>query len=158
MGDITLNAIPNRAHRAACTALALACLTVPHPALARTNISTDSAVFVERARAENVRHLEPASALRRGDRVVTIVSWYRLGGNGGFVITNPMPRAIAYQQSASSNEEVSADGGRTWGRLGALTIGQRTATPVDVTHVRWRISPNSAAGGTGHIDYSGIDR
>lgn len=129
-------------------------MTLPHAANARPAVATDSAVFVERSQPGSMRSLEPASRLNRGDRVVTIVNWYRMGGDGGFTITNPLPRAIAYQASARDNQEVSVDGGRTWGRLGELRIGNRIATPEDVTHMRWRIP----AGNAGRIAYSGIVR
>ncbi|MDE2403370.1 MAG: hypothetical protein KGM17_01475 [Sphingomonadales bacterium] len=131
------------------------------PALAAPAVSVDSAVFVERTRlhhGETVRSLEPAARLSRGDRVVTVVNWYRLGGNGGFVVTNALPAGLAYQQSAEPSEEVSVDGGRNWGQLGALRIGGRTATPEDVTHVRWRVSPTQAMAGAGRIAYAGFVR
>lgn len=121
-------------------------------------VALDSAVYVEHARSGDMRSLEPANRLSRGDRVVTVVTWYRMGGNGGFVVTNPMPRSIAYQGSARQDEEVSVDGGRSWGRLGLLRIGARVATPEDVTHVRWRVPAQTAARGVGHIAYSGIVR
>lgn len=143
---------------ASAATLGLAWLGPVEDAIASPSVATDSAVFIERVHNDNGRHLEPADRLIRGDRVVTILSWYRMGGDGGFVITNPMPRRIAYQESAAGNEEVSVDGGRTWGRLGALRIGARIATPEDVTHVRWRIPAGHAARGQGHIAYSGIVR
>ncbi|HKX79773.1 MAG TPA: hypothetical protein VJM34_14740 [Novosphingobium sp.] len=123
-------------------------------------VATRSAVFVEKQMPGRTRWLEPASALSRGDRVVTILSWQRLGnGEGdGFTITNPLPRVIAYQKSARSDEQVSVDGGRTWGRLSDLRIGSRVASPEDVTHVRWRIPADRAAQGRGQIAYSGIVR
>ncbi len=129
---------------------------------AQTRVTFDSAVYVEHMKPGDVRQLEPADRLSRGARVVTIVTWRKNGGardfGGGFTITNPMPRAIAYQNSASDDTEVSVDGGRTWGKLGTLRMGSRYATPEDVTHVRWRIAPGHAAQGSGQIAYSGIVR
>lgn len=121
-------------------------------------VATESAVYVERSDAGRIRSLEPARQLARGDRVITVVRWQRQVGAGGFTITNPMPRAIAYQASARDDEEVSIDGGHSWGRLGELRIGSRMATPEDVTHVRWRVASQAAARGRGQIAYSGIVR
>jgi hypothetical protein len=125
---------------------------------AQPSISTNSAIFVEQQGAGNSRVLEPASNLSRGDRVVTVVTWHRMGGDGGFVITNPMPRMIAYEASARDDQEVSVDGGKSWGQLEALSVGSRQATPEDVTHVRWRIPAPVAAKGRGQIAYSGVVR
>ncbi len=121
-------------------------------------VALDSAVFVEKVQRGNVRSLEPAERMIRGDRIVTVVTWYRMGGAGGFTVTNPLPRAIAYQASAREDEEVSVDGGRSWGRIGVLRVGSRQATPEDVTHVRWRVPADRAAQGRGLIAYSGIVR
>ncbi len=127
--------------------------------MAQSPVALDSAVFVERLRADNSRSLEPASRLSRGDRVVTVVSWHRMGRDGGstssFTLVNPLPRAIAYQRSARDGEDVSVDGGRSWGQLGTLRLGDRLATPEDVTHVRWRVADTA---GSGRIAYSGIVR
>lgn len=125
---------------------------------ATPDIAMDSAVYVERTEQDNIRRLEPANRLSRGDRVVTVLTWHRRSGDGGFTIINPLPRAIAFQDSADSGVEVSVDQGRTWGRLGELTIGDRIATPEDVTHVRWRIPARSAAKNRGNIAYSAIVR
>lgn len=133
-------------------------ITAPLTAAAQPAVATDSAVFVERQRNDARRSLEPATRLAPGDRVVTIVNWYRMGGDGGFTITNPLPRTIAYQGSARDDQEVSVDGGRTWGRLGELRTAGRLATPEDVTHMRWRVPAHSAARGQGRIAYSGIVR
>jgi hypothetical protein len=144
--------------------LSFACLLAPicaTPAFAAPVISTDSAVFVEKLKLEAgtpVRSLEPASRLARGDRVVTIVNWYRLGGNGGFTVTDALPTGLAYQASARTDEEVSVDGGRTWGQIGTLRRGGHVATPEDVTHVRWRVTSTQALVGAGRIAYSGFVR
>lgn len=127
-------------------------------AIAEAPVALDSAVYVERLTASNVRSLEPATRLTRGDRVVTVVSWQRLGrpaSPNGFTLVNPLPRAIAYQASAHDSEEVSVDGGQNWGTIGTLRYGARLATPEDVTHVRWRLP---ATAGSGRIAYSGIVR
>lgn len=128
------------------------------PALAGpVSVALDSAIFVERANGLT-RSLSQADRLSRGDRIVTVLTWQKQSGIGGFTLTNPVPRKVAYQGSAREDEEVSVDGGRTWGRLGELAIGSRLATPEDVTHVRWHVAPGQAARGQGRIAYSGIVR
>ena len=134
---------------------------VAQPSLAKPAVALDSAVYVEKMRSEDgglTRSLEVPDQLSRGDRVVTVVTWYKLGGPGGFTVVNPLPRALAYQRSARADEEVSVDGGRSWGKLEALRIGTRHATPEDVTHVRWHIPEARALAGSGRIAYSGIVR
>lgn len=137
--------------------LALA-LAAPAAAVATPLIALDSAVFVERVQPGKGRLLQPASSLRRGDRVVYVVSWYKMGGDGAFTVTNPLPRSVYYQGSADGAEDVSIDGGKTWSKLERLRVGNRLATPEDVTHVRWRISAVEAARGSGEITYSAIVR
>lgn len=133
-------------------------LVAPIMAAANPLVALDSAVFVERVAPGAGRMLEPARQLRRGDRLVYVVNWQRKGGQGGFTVTNPLPRTVYFQRSAEGDEEVSIDGGRNWGRLEALRIGNRIATPEDVTHVRWRVAPDEAARGSGRITYSAIVR
>jgi len=118
-------------------------------------------VFVERFEpapgGRRARILERADALHPGDRLVFVVSW--TGGNPqGFTVVNPVPRTVVFQAgTGAETEDVSADGGRTWGALGTLMIhdndGWRHALPGDVTHVRWRVP-----GGTGQITYRGTVR
>lgn len=140
--------------------LALAVVVVPAVAGVRTTsaIATDSMVYIERIAPDSSRRLEPASHLSRGDRVVTVLRWHGTGRGSGFVITNPLPASLAFQGSTSDGQEVSVDGGRSWGRLDAMRIGGRDAVPEDVTHVRWRIPAARAATGSGQIAYSGIVR
>ena len=147
-------------NRAILAAAALAAITAL-PAMAAPAVTVDSAVFVERTQLRDgapVRSLEPAARLVRGDRVVTVVNWYRLGGTGGFTVVNALPAGLAYQQSAEPSEEVSIDGGRNWGRIGSLRLGDHFATAENVTHVRWRVSPAQALAGAGRIAYAGFVR
>ncbi len=138
--------------------LAMAQFTAPGTAFANPAVSLNSAIYVERATSNNARSLEPASSLNRGDRVVTVLTWYRMGGGGGFTVTNPLPRTISYQGSTRENEEISVDGGKNWGQLDQMRFGSRMATREDVTHVRWRIPADNAAQGVGRITYAGIVR
>ncbi|WP_292971798.1 hypothetical protein [Novosphingobium sp.] len=146
-------------HRRSILNLAVAlALAVPAAALAAPLIALDSAVYVEKVKPGKGRMLQPAGRLTRGDRVVYVVSWYRMGGDGAFTVTNPLPRSVYYQGSADGAEEVSVDGGKRWGKLEQLRIGTRIATPEDVTHVRWHVPASQAARGSGEITYSAIVR
>ena len=136
----------------------IAGLSIPVGVLASPLVSIDSSIFVERLDPNQGRVLAPVRQLKRGDRVVYMVAWTRMGGQGGFTVTNPLPRTVYFQRSADSNEEVSIDGGHTWGKLAQLRKGERIATPEDVTHVRWHVSPRQAAIGYGRITYSAIVR
>lgn len=149
-------------YRAIATAVAASlAVTATAPARAGSTVALDSAVYIERAHSQAgglIRSLQQADRLTRGDRIVTILSWQKQSGSGGFTVVNPLPRKVAYQGSAREDEEVSIDGGRTWGRLGELSTGSRLATPEDVTHVRWHVAPKQAAHGQGRIAYSAIVR
>ncbi|MFM6830205.1 MAG: hypothetical protein ACKOVA_07750 [Novosphingobium sp.] len=131
-------------------AIAIACAGT---ATARS-VALDSAVFVERTR-DTSRILEPAGQLMPGDRVVTVLTWRRAVPGGQFTVANALPRGLYYQGSASDTEEVSIDGGRNWGKLGAMRTGGRLVTAEDVTHVRWRVQSGDASG---RIAYSAIVR
>ena len=138
--------------------LAIAALTAPSPAHAEPTVALDSAVFVERIEPGTGRRLEPVNQLSRGDRVVYVVTWQRTAGSGSFTVTNSLPRSVYFQGTADGDEEVSVDGGRSWGKLEDLRVGTRYATPEDVTHVRWRVPAAVAARGQGRIAYSAIVR
>jgi hypothetical protein len=138
--------------------VAVLALAAPVAAIAAPLIAFDSAVYVEKVKPGKGRVLQPASRLNRGDRVVYVVTWYRMGGSGSFTVTNPLPRTVYYQGSADGEEEVSIDGGKRWGKLDDLRIGTRIATPEDVTHVRWHVPASRAARGAGEITYSAIVR
>ena len=153
-----MNAIRNLAASGGCTALAVAALLAPQALSAEPLVATGSTVFVEKVTPDQTRQLVPAAQLSRGDRLVYFVTWTVRQGSGGFTLTNPLPPRVAFQGSANADEEVSVDGGRSWGKLGTLRIGTSLASANDVTHVRWRIAPVEAANGSGRIAYSAIVR
>ncbi|QGN56233.1 hypothetical protein GKE62_01560 [Novosphingobium sp. Gsoil 351] len=130
-------------------------------------VTVANSVYVERevatGKGESARVLEPARTLRRGDRLVYVVSWSAPQGRGErLTITNPLPRTIAYERSAQGTEDVSVDGGRSWGKLDTLRVKDgsvwRYATPQDVTHIRWNVPPQLALAGSGRLTWSGIVR
>jgi hypothetical protein len=131
----------------------LACL-LSTAATADEAVDIDRSVYVER-HDERGRALEPATTLRKGDKVVLMVEWRAASGSRGFTVESAVPRPLAFQRSGSEAVEVSADGGRSWGRLGALKIGQRVATAEDVTHLRLKVAPQAARG---RLTYSAIVR
>lgn len=152
-------------YRAALPLAALIGSLAATPALARalpeTSATFGAEVYVERTVTRDgspVRSLEPARQVSHGERVVTLVNWSRPAGKGGFTLVNALPSGLDYQRSTQDDEEVSVDGGRNWGRLGALRLGGRLATAEDVTHLRWHVSPNQAAAGSGQIAYAGLVR
>ncbi len=135
------------------------------PLHATERVALAHSVFVERAipaaDGRLSRVLEPARALRKGDRLVYVVAW-RADRSVRFIITNPLPRSVAYQRSANGREEVSTDGGTTWGKLGELRVRDdgswRNASAEDVTHVRWSVPREIAQAGSGRLTFSGIVR
>ncbi|MDP3675904.1 MAG: hypothetical protein Q8R44_12555 [Novosphingobium sp.] len=148
-------------------ATALAALVAGAPLASAAPVAVANSVFVERevsiGNGSSARVLEPARSLRRGDRLVYIVSWRAPRAKGEHLtITNPLPRTIAYERSGGGNEDLSVDGGRSWGKLDGLRIRDgsvwRYATPEDVTHIRWKVPPQLAVAGSGRLTWSGIVR
>ena len=145
----------------------LAAMLIGAPLAHAAPVTVANTVYVERevsiGNGEVARVLEPAQSLRRGDRLVYVVSWRAPQARSEhLIITNPLPRTIAYERSASGDEDVSVDGGRSWGKLDALRFRDgavwRYATPQDVTHIRWKVPPQLALAGSGRLTWSGIVR
>lgn len=139
---------------------------MPASAHAAGSVQFASDVFVERFQSapggRTARILERADQLRPGDRVIFVVNWSGRKG-GGFTVTNPLPRAIAFAGATDQAQEVSVDGGRTWGQLEGLTVRDaygrvRPAHAEDVTHLRWRIPGPQANAGTGQMTWRGVVR
>lgn len=144
----------------------VASVAVPVAAEAARPVQFASDVFVERfvpgSGGRVTRVLERADRLKSGDRVIFVVNW-RSNAAQPFTVTNPVPNTIAFQRTAEDGEDVSIDGGRTWGKLADLRVRDtdgsiRHATPDDVTTLRWRVPGRMAAAGSGQITYRGIVR
>ena len=139
---------------------------LPVAAHAAGQVQFASDVFIERFQPASggrvARVLERADQLHQGDRVIFVVNW-KASRDGPFTVTNPLPRAIAFESTANGEEEVSVDGGRSWGALEALSVRAsngrwRSAVPEDVTHLRWRVPAPLALLRTGQMTYRGVVR
>lgn len=130
----------------------LACLAAS-TAFAGSAVDIERSVYVERA-ADGARAIEPATTLRKGDKVVLVVEWRADSPGRRFTVESAVPRALAFQRAGSDAVEVSIDGGRGWGTLGEIKAGPRLASPEDVTHVRLKVAGRP----TGRMTYSAIVR
>lgn len=99
-----------------------------------------------------------------GDRLVFGTDYANKGSEPvtGFTVTNPLPDAVRLAPDADPALDVSVDGGKTWGRLAALSVTSpdgttRPATHADVTHVRW-VLDSIAPGASGRLTYPAIIR
>ena len=148
-------------------ALALA----PAPALAQSAnaVALDSDVMVERTTTDAAGRsqvtLEEPRVVVPGDRLVFVLRYRNNGVQpaSDFVVTNPMPTAVAFDGTSDASATVSVDGGRNWGTLSQLSIrnGDGTSRPAraeDVTHVRWAFQQPIPAGQAGRLMFRGIVR
>ena len=149
--------------------IAIAALCAPGVAFAAESVALSSAVFVERTTADadgrSKITLHEPKVVTPGDRLVFILNYQNRGVTpaNNFVVTNPLPTAVAYQGTADDMAEVSINGGKAWGQLSALKVADgpgrwRSARPEDVTHVRWTMKQSIPAGAQGKLSFRGIVR
>lgn len=147
--------------------LALLALLAPVSAWAADDVSLASEVFVETvkqdAQGKETVVLTPPKVVVPGDKLVFTLSYKNMGGQPatGFVVTNPIPEAIAFEGGESAGAVVSVDGGTNWGTLTALKVKQadgteRAAVPADVTHIRWTFTQAIPAGQSGKLNFRGV--
>ena len=107
------------------------------------------------------RTLTPASRLTSGDRLVFVIRYANLGSApvGDYVVASPFPAAVRYDDNPRQPVEVSVDGGRSWGRFGALMRRASMAAGTDrVTNVRLRLRAPVRPGESGQLSYRGTVR
>jgi uncharacterized repeat protein (TIGR01451 family) len=149
--------------------LALLALLAPVAAQAANDVALTSAVFVEKTvpQADGKQRLilETPNVVVPGDRLVFVLNYRNQGAKPAtdFVVTNPMPGAVAYQGTGDASAIVSVDGGRNWGTLASLKVRKadgsaRAAYPEDVTHVRWAMKTPIPAGAVGKLSFRGVVR
>lgn len=148
--------------------LALLAIFAPITAFASSNVTLSSSVFVERIVADGAGRsrtvLEEPKTVMPGDKLVFILDYRNDGQRAAtdFIVTNPVPSAVAFQGGAES-AEVSIDGGKNWGALIALKVREpggnwRSARLEDVTHLRWVMKHPIPAGGFGKLSFRGMVR
>lgn len=134
---------------------------------AATPLQLSSDVFVERqiVRADGSRTvvLEKPNLVLPGDNLVFVVKYRNTGTAmaNNFVVTNPLPAAVAFNGTSDGLEVVSIDGGVSWGILGTLRVKQangtvRAAERRDVTHIKWNLNQPLTAGAEGKLIFRGI--
>ena len=149
--------------------IALFAMLAPFAAQAANEVSLTSSVFVEKMVKESDGKtrfvLEEPRTVVPGDRLVFVLAYKNQGAKPAtdFVVTNPLPGAVAYQGAADNVATVSADGGKSWGQLAALKVRKadgtvRSAYPEDVTHVRWAMKTPIPVGAAGKLSFRGVVR
>ena len=134
---------------------------------AATPLELKSDVFVERqvvrSDGSNAVVLEKPNLVTPGDNLVFVVRYKNVGGStaNNFVVTNPLPAAVAFNGTSDGLEVVSVDGGKSWGILGTLRIAKadgttRAAALTDVTHIKWNLNQPLTAGAEGKLIFRGI--
>ena len=145
--------------------IAAACL-FSVTAEAATPLELNSDVFVERqvvrSDGSTTVVLEKPKMVTPGDSLVFIVRYKNVGGTSAsnFVVTNPLPAAVAFTSTSDGLESVSIDGGKSWGMLNTLRVAMadgiiRPARTSDVTHIKWNLNQTLTAGAEGKLIFRG---
>ncbi|RDV07866.1 hypothetical protein DXH95_06195 [Sphingorhabdus pulchriflava] len=128
-----------------------------------------SDVFVEREQKRPdgtvATVLEAPKLVVPGDQLVFVVRYKNVGTQpaSNFIVTNPIPRAVAFSGTMDGTEVVSVDGGKSWGTMAQLKVAKpdgsfRQALPADVTHLKWNMNQTLAAGSAGKLVFRGVVR
>ena len=136
-------------------------------AAAQDALSFEGTAFVEKTVVEDGAEKTvqlPTDKVVPGDLIVFSTA-YRNGSADpveDFVVTNPIPAAVALTDEAAAGLTVSVDGGQTFGSLSALKVaaepdGDRPAMAADVTHIRWTLAA-VAPGEGGTLSYKAFVR
>lgn len=147
--------------------IALLVLAAPAAASASDRVQLTSAVAVERSSTDASGKprivLEEPKVVTPGDKLVFTLEYANRGDTpaADFVVTNPIPPAVAFAGGESAGAMVSVDGGKNWGTLASLKVRQadgsvRAAAPSDVTHIRWTLAEPILAGKSGKLSFRGI--
>jgi len=145
---------------------AFAALSVPAMAMAANNVALSSDVFVERKvekpDGKTAVVLEQPKTVIPGDSLVFVVKYKNVGNQPAtdFSVTNPLPKAVAFNGTSDGTEIVSIDGGKSWGPLSTLSYTRengevRPALMSDVTHIKWKFNRSLSVGSEGKLVFRG---
>jgi uncharacterized repeat protein (TIGR01451 family) len=144
-------------------------VTASAPVLAASPIELTSNIFVEKQQKKadgtySVNLVKP-DIIVPGDQLVFVVRFRNIGSEpaSNFTVTNPMPKAVAFSGTSDGAELVSIDGGKSWGKLSQLRVGNadgtsRPALMTDVTHIKWNLNQTLTAGAEGKLIFRGVVR
>ncbi|HEU0045672.1 hypothetical protein [Sphingomonas sp.] len=142
-------------------------LAAAAPALAADQVALQSNVRVERTEMVDGRQqvvLKAPGTVVPGDKLLFQTSYKNAAATPAtrFVVTNPVPAAVAWTGEGTAGVEASVDGGRSFAPLPALKVKDsdgtpRAAGPADATHLRWTLA-SIAAGAGGQLSYRGVVR
>jgi uncharacterized repeat protein (TIGR01451 family) len=135
--------------------------------MAASPLQLSSDVFVERQikRTDGsvATVLEQPKLVVPGDSLVFVVKYKNIGSAAAsnFTVTNPLPRAVAFNGTSDGREMVSVDGGINWGPLAKLQVAAsdgklRPARMTDVTHIKWNLAKTLLAGAEGKLMFRGV--
>jgi uncharacterized repeat protein (TIGR01451 family) len=146
-----------------------ALIASPLAAQTPSNVSLQTQVMVERTTtdAQGQAHttLAEPSVVVPGDRLLFVLRYRNNGSTpaANFVVTNPLPAAVAFSGTDDARADVSVDGGHSWGKLAALQVREtdgttRSARAEDVNSIRWAFAQPIPAGEAGQLTFRGVVR
>jgi uncharacterized repeat protein (TIGR01451 family) len=134
----------------------------------RADVKIDSSIMVERIKETETgvtltTLLDPAKVkVIPGDQLLFTNRYSNSGQNDvtGFVVNNPVHKAVTFVEAQEDWALVSVDGGQNFGKLSELTVidaeqASRPATAADVTHIRWVLPSPIAPGASGELHFRG---
>lgn len=115
---------------------------------------------------ETVTTLVPADTVVPGERVIYTISFRNISDEAAdnVVITNPIAETLTYVQGSAfgpgAEVQFSVDGGQSYAAFDALRVADgdsdRPASVDDLTHIRWILKDELAAGAQGLARFTAV--
>jgi len=109
-------------------------------------------------------HLAAATSVVPSDQLVFAVRYRNTSAApvSDLLIVNPVPASVRITQQSANANEVSVDGGSSWGNLSDLVVTRADgstspATVDDISHLRWKVTLIEP-GQTGSVAFRAIVR